>query len=308
VAGRVEEATREYQRAIDLEPRVGPPYIGLGDVYARTGHLEQAVAAYERGLARMPEHARGHANLGLALVRLGRWDEARPQLERALELAQQEDRSAEVTLDEAATPHIALGDVLAHQGELDGAIEHYRRAIEIEPGRRRARVNLGIALVHSTRYAEALPVLEESLRAEPDSPQIESALGMSCRGLGREADALVHYRRAYTLEPTLASRTDLAWLLATSPDPAVRDPEAAIRLAELAPGEGEAPIGMLDALAAAYAASGRFAEAVAAAERAEDLAVHRDRVPLAKLIRQRRDLYAAGQTYVAERVAAKSGG
>ena len=66
---------------------------------------------------------------------------------------------------------------------------------------------------------------------------------------------------------------NLAWLLAVSPDPRIRDPDEAVRLAERACAGDEAnDHHYLDTLAAAYAAAGRFDESVEVCRRAIRLA------------------------------------
>jgi Flp pilus assembly protein TadD len=65
----------------------------------------------------------------------------------------------------------------------------------------------------------------------------------------------------------------LAWALATNPDPAVRDAQKAVRLAEqgCALAEGK-DARLLSTLAAAYAEASRFPEAIDAVQRAIALA------------------------------------
>jgi hypothetical protein len=78
----------------------------------------------------------------------------------------------------------------------------------------------------------------------------------------------------------------------------VRAPAAAIRVAEAARVEGSAPPELLDALAAAYAAAGRFDDAVRTASEAQALAAGRDPA-LAAGLRARLELYRARRPYVA---------
>jgi len=67
---------------------------------------------------------------------------------------------------------------------------------------------------------------------------------------------------------------NLAWILATEQDPALRRPEEAVTLAEgAARGTRREDPGILDTLAVAYAAAGRRADALAVAR--EALAVAR---------------------------------
>ena len=84
---------------------------------------------------------------------------------------------------------------------------------------------------------------------------------------------------------------ELAWLLITHPNPTRRDPGNAVRLAAHATAltNDEHP-GMLDVLAAAYAATGQFEHAVATAETALRL-VASARDESSAVIRQRLDGY-----------------
>lgn len=86
------------------------------------------------------------------------------------------------------------------------------------------------------------------------------------------AKAIENYRLSLQLAPE-DPRTlrDLAWLLATSPEPQLRDGAEALRLldaAEVALKAGWPPMDLLDTRAAAYAELGRFDEAVQTAQEA----------------------------------------
>jgi tetratricopeptide (TPR) repeat protein len=88
---------------------------------------------------------------------------------------------------------------------------------------------------------------------------------------------------------------NLAWVFATSPDASVRDASQAVRLAEqaLRVSGGRIPI-VLRTLAAAYAESGRFAEAVDTAQRGLELAEAQGNSGLAAELRGTIALYQAG--------------
>ena len=96
------------------------------------------------------------------------------------------------------------------------------------------------------------------------------------------------------LPPTL----ELAWILATHPDPVIREPAEAVRLGERAAAlsrRGD-PV-VLDVLAAAYAAAGQFDLAVRTAQNALALASVAGATELEQLIRQRLALYGSSQPY-----------
>jgi tetratricopeptide (TPR) repeat protein len=113
--------------------------------------------------------------------------------------------------------------------------------------------------------------------------------------------ALANYEDAFALSPKAQGlRNDLAWMLATSADPKVRRPEVAVRLAESLVREAEPPDpNWLDTLAAAYAAAGRFEEAMRTASQAAALAQEQGESELGEQIRARLALYRARRVFVA---------
>ena len=89
-----------------------------------------------------------------------------------------------------------------------------------------------------------------------------------------------------------------AWILATSPDPSVRDGARAVELATRAIQlSGGQEVRAFDALAAALAETGEFSAAVDAAERASTMALVRNDDALADAIEQRTRLYRQGLPY-----------
>ena len=89
-----------------------------------------------------------------------------------------------------------------------------------------------------------------------------------------------------------------AWILATSPDPSVRDGARAVELATRAIqlSGGQEPRAF-DALAAALAETEKFSAAVDAAEQASTIALARNDEALADAIEQRTRLYRQGLPY-----------
>ena len=88
--------------------------------------------------------------------------------------------------------------------------------------------------------------------------------------------------------------TQTAWILATHPDASIRNGTVAVGLAEQATRlTGGREPAVLDALAAAYAETGRFAEAAETAERALDLARRQGQRQLAAGLDARMALYRA---------------
>ncbi len=118
--------------------------------------------------------------------------------------------------------------------------------------------------------------------------------------LGDFARAVHHGREALHLDPALDSAANnLAWILATSPDPHARNPEESIRIMGRLLVEAERPDpAHLDTLAAAYAAAGRFPDAIDTATRAEKLAREEQRSAMVEQIRARLAGYREGESWI----------
>ena len=84
-----------------------------------------------------------------------------------------------------------------------------------------------------------------------------------------------HYREALRIKPDLVSAmTNLAWILATSTEPSVRQPSEAVHLAEEAVRLTDSRNAViLDTLAVSYFEAGRSGDAVRTARAAVDRAV-----------------------------------
>jgi tetratricopeptide (TPR) repeat protein len=141
-------------------------------------------------------------------------------------------------------------------------------------------------------FAHALAVTDENHIAH-------AFLGAAFAERGQIAETIRHYREALRIRPDFRTvANNLAWLVATARDPSLRDPELAVSLAERAAAPSAAPdASVLDTLAAAYAAAGRYGDAGRAAEQALQLAESTGQEALAAQIRARLALYRAGRPY-----------
>jgi cytochrome c-type biogenesis protein CcmH/NrfG len=129
------------------------------------------------------------------------------------------------------------------------------------------QLNMGTV---GSRLSEHLmrTVVERQLEKAPDNPALHALMGDL--GFRRKDYALVQrsYERALALKPeSPAVLNNLAWLYATCEDERFRDPPRALLLAQAAARLQPAPH-VLDTLAEAYFANGKYAEAVAVGSQA----------------------------------------
>jgi len=195
--------------------------------------------------------------------------------------------------------HFRLGLDRERLGDHAAAIEELRLVLAEKPDHLDARYLVASCLARMGREAEAIPEAREVLRrSSTGHPAAQRLLGglLTRRGQFREGIALLE--AVLKEHPNdLVTANNLAWVLATCPDPAFRDGKRAVELAErVCKATNHAVAIMLDSLAAAYAEAGRFQDAVAMARRALAMAALDPKAPTREL-ELRVKLYEMGKPY-----------
>jgi tetratricopeptide (TPR) repeat protein len=131
---------------------------------------------------------------------------------------------------------------------------------------------------------------------DPSNAVARYTVGSLLGARGELAAARDQFTAALELKPDwIPAVASLAWLLATAPEASIRDSDRAVRFAERAADLTERrDASALDILAAAYAADGRFDEAVATSDQA---LTHNPDPALERSIRTRQALYRRRQPY-----------
>jgi len=274
-----------------------PTHIYLGESFETDGKIGAAVAEFAKAVDIDPSNVLARRSLALALNKAGKMDEALQQAGQAMELNPAN-----------AVCHRVLGVILARQGQMERAIDEARRAVELGPedpsnhrflldclfrlGRDNEAATaarnglavfpydaglhneLGQELARKGDLMTATNQFAYALLFGPDWAEVHLNFGRALLHLGDAPNGLRHFQEAVRLAPDSPLELNgLAWLLATYPDAALRNGPEAVRLAEhaCAMASSRNPA-LLATLAAAYAETGRFPEAINAAQEAITLA------------------------------------
>jgi tetratricopeptide (TPR) repeat protein len=179
--------------------------------------------------------------------------------------------------------HNNLGYLCVDRGELDKAISHFESAARIRSGKRDPhydassafiQMNLANALDEKGQVAEALIHYRKLLELQPDNIEVHNIVGTVLIQQGRVVEAVEEWQKVLAIQPDNGNAmSNLAWVFATSPDQSLRDGPKAVELAQraLRISGGRIPI-LFRTLAAAYAESGRFSEAIQTAQQGIELA------------------------------------
>jgi tetratricopeptide (TPR) repeat protein len=287
--GKTAEAIEQYQAALRINPDLAEAHNNLATALAAEGKIEEAAAEYAEAFRVNPGSAEAHYNLANLLASHGRMAEAMAEYETALRIN-----------PDYAEAHNNLGNLLSSLGRLPEAIAEYKASLRVNPDNPEAHCNLGVALANQGAFAEAIPEYEAALRIKPDLAEAHYNLGNALAAQGRLPEAVAEYQATLRLRPDwpLPMRK-LAWLLATVDAAKGGDPQEAIGLAERASAlvGNQGGTAYLDTLAAAYAAAGRFNDAIATAHKAVALARSAGQTQVANEIEARVQSYREGRPY-----------
>ena len=261
--GEVENAIAENRRALAIKPDAVEARNNLGNALLKQNHVDEAIAQFRQALQVRSDYAETHNNLGNALLRQGHVDEAMIHFRQAVQIKPGD-----------AGMQNNLGNALCGKGRADEAIAHFRRAVALEPGNAEFHYNLANTLLKVGRVDEAIAHFGNAVAIRPDYVNARFNLAATFLQAGRVGEAVAQFERVVALKPDdLDAQNSLAWLLATTSEPSIRNGKKAVELAEranrLANGEN---LGVLHTLAAAQAAAGDFAAARSSVVKAMELA------------------------------------
>src|SRR5882757_774235 len=252
--------------------------------FAQTSYWRNSETLWTHALAVTTNNDVAHNNLGYLCVDRGDLDNAMSHFEAASKI-----RSGKLDPHYnlgTALVEMNLGDALARRGQPDEAMAHFEQAIKLQPDYAEAYYNRGNVLYAKGRIDEAIADFEKTLQIQPSDADAHTGLGNALLRKGAPKEAIAHYNQTMALAPEDPhSRSNAAWPLATSSDASIRDGAKAVELAQQAVSlsGGREPL-FFRTLAAAYADSGRFSDAVAVIQQAVAIARVQGKTGLADLL------------------------
>jgi tetratricopeptide (TPR) repeat protein len=196
--GRIAFERQRYMQSARLHARIVsgrflvPAQLSISQAYTLLGdpetgliHLRQFAELYPKhAFEIMPAEAR-------LLVSMDRSAEALEVYDRAL-----------LYKPNTESLLLARGSLLESDGDLDDALNDFRRAVDITPDSALALNALGYTLANRTkRYREAHRYIKRALELDPDNAAIIDSMGWVQYRRGRLPDALTYLERAYELMP-----------------------------------------------------------------------------------------------------------
>ncbi|MFI1409836.1 BREX system ATP-binding domain-containing protein [Streptomyces sp. NPDC020707] len=287
--GEHHRAMEEYDRALELDPRLAWAHYGRGytlqllddfpaalaaldradelapgtwwilagraETHRLAGRFAEAVADFDRAVALVPADADPLTGRAVSRHALGRYDEALADFDRALALD-----------PDNAWALVRRARLRRTRGEPAEAFADFDRAVRVAPDAAWVASERGDAYRLADRPEEAVAELTRALALTPDYASALASRGAALCDLGRHEEGLADFGRAVELRP------DYAWALvmtARAKD-GLGDRPAMFGYLERAVAAAPDADWISHELAAEYTKEGRYEEAVAVFRRVLD--------------------------------------
>jgi tetratricopeptide (TPR) repeat protein len=194
--GRLDEAEKAYQVAIQARPHYWRNYNSLGALYISEGRYLEATKMFSRVIDLAPDSFRGYSNLGGANVLLGQYSAAVTALNRSVEIRPTVD-----ALSNLATAYF-------HLRRFEDAARNYEEATKLNGQDYVVWGNLADAYHYSGKrqtesiaaYRKAIALAKLKLEVNPNDPVVLGDIAGYTSMLGNRADAIMYIDKALHLE------------------------------------------------------------------------------------------------------------
>ena len=210
--GAAADGLARFDLVLKRDPRYVPALVGRGDALAALGRADEAVESFQAALAVDPSLA--DVSRRIASLTFRAQQQALETARTAAEAGRLDEAIAAYRRAIAASPESGflyreLGALERKQERPEEALQHLRRAVDLDPGDVRSWIQIGEILEESGDFPGAVSAYEKARAIEP-VPDVEARLRRARRGV--EMARLPPEYRAIG-EETELTRAQLAALL-----------------------------------------------------------------------------------------------
>jgi len=217
-----EAALREYEAALQSDPRSQPAVVAKVSALTRAGRHDEAVTFLQGLVKRQGETAPLLTLLGNVYLAKGQTAKAAAEFQRAVKVS-----------ESYPAARFALARLALAASKEQEAIDHLRQVLVGAPGHAAAGSALAGLYARETRYDQAIQVLEPVALAHPRQPELTLQLAELYLQKGRYDDALravERFVRPGTVVVPARMIAGLAYLGKSQPAAAIKELEQVVRV------------------------------------------------------------------------------
>jgi tetratricopeptide (TPR) repeat protein len=191
---RHDEATAEYRKAVELDPKMSAAQMNLG-LELLEKDPASAVEPFQKAAELMPDQARPRFLLGWALERSS---QAAPAIEQYQQAEKLDAKNFDI--------HFALGRALLASQRAADAETEFRLALELKPDSRQSELGLAESLIAQKKFEPAANQLGAYLKSQPQDSESRIQRAKVLADLSKFDEALAELDQAEKIKPaTLAT-------------------------------------------------------------------------------------------------------
>ncbi len=185
-----EAALEAFRQAAKLDPTREEHWLNLTRELMELNHYTDAISATHQGLESNSKSYALHLRLGAAYLSVDRYSEAEAVFRQLVDAG-----------DPLPTSYVGLAQVLLRTGRAAEAVSELAAASQKLGPNFLISYFQGLALDRAARPAEAVPVLRDAIRLNPNSSEAYLALGKTELAIGRASDATAELKECLRLSP-----------------------------------------------------------------------------------------------------------
>ena len=194
----LDQAAATAQKAIQLNPNDGEAVVLFAQIQVQRGQVANAIGAWEQWSKAHPNDAGSYAILGTLEEARGDIGKAETYYKKSLQIQPEQPIAAN-----------NLAYRMLENGEnADVALTLAQTARRAMPNSPNTADTLAWAYYHKGTYAFARDLLEDAVKADPDSAAMQYHLGMVYSKLSDKSNAVVHLKKAVSLAPDSPTAKD----------------------------------------------------------------------------------------------------
>lgn len=175
--GATDTAIALYEQAASAPGAPASAFVGLGDIYMRSGYPDEAVKSYQAALSRSPGYGPALVGFGWAMVRSG-------DTEAGIRTLAEGARSVNTS-----KAYNRLGVAQTFAGQIQPALDTFSRARSLAPDDPDIRINIALAAALADDSATALPIVQQLAASQNTSLHHRRNIVMVYGLLGRANEA-----------------------------------------------------------------------------------------------------------------------
>ena len=194
IIGNDQQAIKDYDKLIELDPKNAVVYFSRGTAYGRLGNDQQAIKDFDKSIELDPKNAVVYSDRGYTYFRLGNDQQAIKDYDKAIEL----DPKFSLAYSNRGPAYTRLGN---HQY----AIKDYDKVVELNPNSTVAYSNRGLAYINLGNHQQAVKDFDKAIELNPKNITAYHGRGIAYSRLGKDQQAIKDYDKLIELDPKNAA-------------------------------------------------------------------------------------------------------